>query len=52
MLMPRSISTASVSLLARQPCWTLLTSFVLGLWHWLGWSGAVPACEIAVVGHW
>jgi hypothetical protein len=29
-LMPRSISTASVSLLARQPCWTLLTSFVPG----------------------
>jgi hypothetical protein len=25
-----SISTASVSLLARQPCWTLLTSFVPG----------------------
>jgi hypothetical protein len=29
-LMLRSISTASVSLLARQPCWALLTSFVLG----------------------
>jgi hypothetical protein len=29
-LMPRSISTASFSLTARQPCYTLLTSFVLG----------------------
>jgi hypothetical protein len=44
MLIPRSIATASVSLLTRQPCWTLLNSFVPGVLAFSAQSSLTQPC--------